>query len=260
MSNPSEMRTEKYYLRSGFSPYFYAHVVFNLVRSQFSFLRNFEDIFGDMATSNWCAPFPKQTNLHQFIGQIIDSIFFESPTEVEEENPDLRDFCNHYKIDTTEVDWSDEDQRFDLRLRADYSNALDALSDEVFHILFPDVVFCESFNSLIARYVPQYAESFGEADPRFTVNGRLKRVAVPQFVKKAVFHRDKGECRSCKKRLDRTLSVELQEHYDHIVPLYAGGVNDLTNIQLLCDRCNLEKSSREIGVSNLYPRAFIPPR
>jgi 5-methylcytosine-specific restriction endonuclease McrA len=253
------MRIENYYHRAGFSPYYYAHIVFNLVRSQFAFLRNFEDIFGDMATSNWCEPFPKHTNLHQFIGQIVDSIFFEDPTGDGGEDHSLRDFCTHYKIDTTTIDWDDEEQLYDLRLWADYGVALDGLSDEVFHILFPDVVFCESFNSLIARYVPQYAESFGATDPRFTTYGRLRRVAVPQFVKKAVFHRDKGECRTCKKRLDRTLSVTLQEHYDHIVPLSAGGVNDLSNIQLLCDKCNLEKSSREIGVSKLYPRAFIPP-
>ncbi|MEP7348784.1 MAG: HNH endonuclease [Sphingorhabdus sp.] len=250
------MRPENYYRRLGFSPYFYAHIVFNLVRSQFAYLRNFEDIFGDMATSNWCQPFPKHTNLHQFIGQIVDSIFFEDPTERDSDDHSLRDFCEHYKINISGVDWGDEDQLFDLRLWAEYGNALDELSDEVFHILFPDVVFCNSFNSLIARYVPQYADAFGATDPRFTSNGRLRRVSIPQFVKKAVFHRDKGECRTCKTRLDRTLSVTLQEHYDHIVPLKAGGVNDLTNIQLLCDKCNLVKSSREIGVSNLYPRAF----
>lgn len=250
------MKPEDYYRRAGFSPYFYAHIVFNLVRSRFAFLRNFEDMFGDMATSSWCNPFPKFTNLHQFVGQVVDSIFFEDPTGDGRDDHSLRDFCAHYRIDTSGIDWENEDQLYDLKLWADYGDALDELADEVFHILFPDVVFCQSFNALIARYVPQYAEAFGVNDERFTRSGRLKRVAIPQFVRKAIYHRDKGECRTCKKRLDRTLSVTLQEHYDHIVPLAVGGLNDLTNIQLLCERCNLEKSAREEDVSRIYPRAF----
>ncbi len=250
------MRIENYYRRMGFSPYFYAHVVFNLVRSKFEYLRNFEEMFGDMATSGWCEPFPKHTNLHQFIWMVIESIFFEDSTGDNGDNPSLKEFCNHYKIDISDFDWSDEDQVHELTLGADYDNALNELSDEVFHILFPDVVFCDTFNSLVAGYVPQYAATFGIDDSRFTAKGRLKRVAIPQFVKKAVFHRDKGECRTCKMSLNRVLSVTLQEHYDHIVPLEAGGTNDLTNIQLLCEGCNLKKSSKETGVSRLYPRAF----
>jgi hypothetical protein len=149
---------------------------------------------------------------------------------------------------------------YDLRLWADYGNAMDELADEVFHILFPDVVFCDAFNSLVASYVPRYGEAFGGGDKRFTASGVLRRVKIPQFVRKAIFHRDKGECRTCKKRLDWTLALTLQEHYDHIIPLANGGANDLTNMQLLCGACNLRKSSREVGVSNLYPRAFPAAR
>lgn len=250
------MKIGNYYQRSGFTPYFYAHVVFNLVRSKFGFLRNFEDMFGDMATSNWCSPYPKFTNPHQFIVTIVDSILFEDPTGDGGDDHSLRDFCNHYRVDTTEIDWYDEDQLYDLRQWADYGNALDALADEVFHIMFPDVVFCQAFNALVASYVPRYGEAFGQGDKLFTSRGLLKRQHVPQFAKKAIYHRDKGECRNCKKRLDRTLAVSLQENYDHIIPLRAGGVNDLTNLQLLCDRCNSEKADQEINVSNLYPRAF----
>lgn len=253
------MKLNNYYKRAGFSPYFYAHVIFNLVRSRFGFLRNFEDIFGDMATSSWCEPFPKFTNLHQFIAVIVDSIFFEDPTGDEGDDHSLKDFCLHYKIETSGVDWTDEDELYDLRLWADYGDALDALADEVFHIIFPDVIFCQAFNALVASYVPRYGEAFGLDDERFSRAGVLRRARIPQFVKKAVYHRDKGECRSCKKRLDRTLAVTLQEHYDHIIPLKAGGVNDLSNIQLLCDACNLRKSSQELKVSNLYPRAFSSP-
>ena len=250
------MTPEGYYSRAGFSPYFYAHIIFNLVRSRLSFLRNFEDIFGDMATSGWCDPFPRFTNLHQFIAIIVDSIFFEDPTGEGGDDHSLRDFCKHYQIDTSSLDWMDEDALYDLRLWADYGRAIDNLADEVFHILFPDVVFCQSFNELVASYIPNYAEAFGNGDRRLTSRNRLRRVAIPAFAKRAIYHRDKGECRNCKKRLDRTLAVSLQEHFDHIVPLAQGGPNDLSNLQLLCDGCNSRKSAQRLAVSNLYPRAF----
>jgi 5-methylcytosine-specific restriction endonuclease McrA len=35
-----------------------------------------------------------------------------------------------------------------------------------------------------------------------------------------------------------------QAHLDHIVPRSRGGQNDLSNIRILCDRCNLSKGSK----------------
>ncbi|WP_371824720.1 HNH endonuclease [Paracoccus sp. MA] len=48
------------------------------------------------------------------------------------------------------------------------------------------------------------------------------------------------------------------ERYDHIVPLARFGANDITNIQLLCEPCNLKKSAKDVSVSPLYPRAILP--
>ena len=46
------------------------------------------------------------------------------------------------------------------------------------------------------------------------------------------------------------------ERYDHIVPLASHGANDVTNLQLLCEECNLKKSARSEPVSSLYLRAL----
>ena len=50
------------------------------------------------------------------------------------------------------------------------------------------------------------------------------------------------------------VSLRFQEreiHYDHMVPLEQGGMNDVTNIQLLCSSCNLSKGTFS-ATSNIY--------
>lgn len=37
----------------------------------------------------------------------------------------------------------------------------------------------------------------------------------------------------------------LKYHVDHIVPLIAGGSNDRSNLQILCQPCNNSKSSKD---------------
>ncbi|MGW5524838.1 HNH endonuclease [Gordonia sp. NPDC003950] len=45
-----------------------------------------------------------------------------------------------------------------------------------------------------------------------------------------------------------------KEHFDHVVPLAHGGLNDITNIQLLCQSCNLTKGSERMGPRLRYRR------
>lgn len=48
----------------------------------------------------------------------------------------------------------------------------------------------------------------------------------------------KGKCAVC------ASSLKAGEHRDHIVPLFLGGTNHKTNIQLLCPPCNLSKAAK----------------
>lgn len=61
-----------------------------------------------------------------------------------------------------------------------------------------------------------------------------KRPAIPEEVRIAVWRRDDGKCVKCgsRERLE----------YDHIIPLSKGGSNTVRNIELLCEKCNREKS------------------
>ena len=58
---------------------------------------------------------------------------------------------------------------------------------------------------------------------------------VSATTKKIVFARDGGVCQCC------ASSQNLE--YDHITPFSCGGGNDVSNIQLLCQKCNRSKSN-----------------
>ncbi len=72
---------------------------------------------------------------------------------------------------------------------------------------------------------------------------------ISQTTKKIVYSRDGGVCKCC----GSSLSLE----YDHIMPFSCGGGNEVSNIQLLCQRCNRSKSNsctckvhnRRVGVN-----------
>lgn len=59
---------------------------------------------------------------------------------------------------------------------------------------------------------------------------------IPSSVKISVWRRDQGKCIQCgsKEKLE----------YDHIIPISKGGANTERNVQLLCEKCNREKSAR----------------
>jgi hypothetical protein len=59
---------------------------------------------------------------------------------------------------------------------------------------------------------------------------------ITQKVKDMVWNRDQGKCIECG-------SNEKLE-FDHIIPFSKGGSNTYRNIQLLCEKCNREKSNK----------------
>jgi hypothetical protein len=63
-----------------------------------------------------------------------------------------------------------------------------------------------------------------------------QRIAIPDDVRIVVWARDGGACVRCGSR-ERL-------HFDHIIPVVKGGGNDVKNIQILCEPCNLRKSDK----------------
>ena len=66
-----------------------------------------------------------------------------------------------------------------------------------------------------------------------------QRRTIPLDVRWKVLKRDNYRCVVCGANPASNHSVEL--HIDHIIPVVRGGTNDLSNLRMLCDRCNLGK-------------------
>lgn len=62
-----------------------------------------------------------------------------------------------------------------------------------------------------------------------------KRPTIPRDVVDAVWIRDKGKCVYC----GSTENLQL----DHIIPFSKGGATTIENLQLLCQKCNVQKSN-----------------
>lgn len=68
------------------------------------------------------------------------------------------------------------------------------------------------------------------------MNNEGKREIIPQDVMDAVWNRDSGRCIKC--------GSQENLEFDHIIPFSKGGATSYRNVQLLCKKCNNEKSNK----------------
>ena len=125
------------------------------------------------------------------------------------------------------------------------------MTDEVFHLLFANRAFLLQFNQSLATYLQSGKVNL--PNEYLDEKGVLKRQSYfPSWLKKAVFYRDQGKCVLCQRDLSGLLNTEQRIHYDHIVPLNLWGSNDPSNLQLLCEDCNLRKSGTSSKTATRY--------
>lgn len=67
----------------------------------------------------------------------------------------------------------------------------------------------------------------------------MARTEISRRTKAAAFERAGGRCEVCNAKI---LSGA---EYDHRVPDYAGGANDIANVQVLCARCHRLKTKAD---------------
>ncbi len=73
-----------------------------------------------------------------------------------------------------------------------------------------------------------------DAYAQFEKTESARRERLPDKVKLFVWQRDEGKCVQC--------GSNARLEFDHIIPICKGGSNTERNIQLLCEKCNREKS------------------
>lgn len=135
-----------------------------------------------------------------------------------------------------------EEYLFGLWTGGKYEDAVIRIADEMFYILFQNREFLLKFNHYMSC----------------THKYKFSHVYIPQWVKRAVFFRDRGRCVFCKNDLSGEWGIveENSLQYDHIVSLEQGGMNDISNIQLVCGKCNKKKGDR-CYTDNIYQNWFI---
>jgi hypothetical protein len=99
----------------------------------------------------------------------------------------------------------------------------------------------EELKLLIMDLEDKERKKFERLKQKFTIaqeETKRRRERIPENVRIAVWRRDEGKCVECgsKQNLE----------YDHIIPVSKGGSNTARNIQLLCEKCNREKSDKII--------------
>ena len=126
------------------------------------------------------------------------------------------------------------------RLQAAYASNF---SDRVFH----DRELCGYVAHLTVRIGFD-----GDDNDSGTPRQWVQRVRWPERVKTMLRARDRGKCSQCGRDLLGELLAD--PHIDHIVPIARGGCNDIVNLQILCDRCNLKKRAGSLPAKSSVPR------
>lgn len=244
--------------------YYYCNFINNILCNKYSSVCDIEDFFEDDYLSELDKPFSKKSIFHKFIRYIIiNELSVNCPVCEDNRDTFLDDLFNHYNIPVLSYDkWVEGsvngdffDYFFDLVLDGNVDSLIELISDEVFYIMFMNRKALLKFNEIASHYVSQNicktsSKKFWKTD------GKLKRVYIPKWVKKAVYFRDRGQCVLCGKDLSGCLSINNKLQYDHIVPLAKGGLNDISNMQLLCENCNKLKLDDKITTSEKYERWY----
>lgn len=273
----SRKETEEY---EHYESYYFCNIIKNVLNEQGAYMRGLNDYYGDGRSVAFDLGFPKWSHFHDFIGFIIDDVYAEN---LKHENlNDRLDAFKRYQpsfskpVEGAIVSFVNIRNYFLTYLSetgkslndsgiADLEDFLCHFYDggvfqeykektikEVFYILFGNRSVLKLYNEMIA----EVRES--DWDPECynsdvnTKNGYLKRITIPKWVQKAVYHRDKGRCVICKKDVTGLINIYNKSNYDHIVPLARFGINDVSNIQLLCDTCNQQKKANNNNSSKDY--------
>lgn len=268
--------------------YFYTQIVTRTLSDPFLYLRGMNEFFGDPGCRGFIWPFPKHTILHSYAYFCIEKVDWEQfpsdddiakqvqlsrflPKEEREHVlPIETAMAAHGIAHASFLSWLAEsgatladagsDEAFEYYdYIAEERNALyERIAEEVFFLGFMNRRMLQSLCEMAASVVADQKVHDAEPDEReqFAADGVLRRVRTPAWAKRAVFFRDRGRCVFCLSDLSGAGALSRKCHYDHIVALASGGPNDVTNLQLLCEQCNLKKSAGLPATRNHVERWF----
>jgi len=202
-----------------------------------------------------CVKFSKNSLLHLYISATAMNFYrreFRKNGDLEDDETMEKWYhlFESYQVSVEKFDFESELEIIEWfnQYSYEFEKLFDMMAEEVFYILFPNRKLLLTFNTLVSKEIQN-----AEIDNLFrTLKGTIKRTSIPQWVKKAVYHRDKGRCVFCNIDLTNLINTLTESNYDHIVPLDLHGANDPCNIQLACESCNKKKRNKLVSTSNQY--------
>ena len=217
----------------------------------------------DTQVNNALIKFSKISILHFYIYCLLAVIkrgeYRDNSSEIYPEDiKDFREVFRTYEIKLKaekKIDPNDDENEYFYKWFLYHEDSFELLwgkiADEVFHLLYANRNFLLVFNQSLSDYLRENPEII--PSKYRDIHGKILRAKyIPTWAKKAVYFRDQGRCVLCLKDLSGLLSTDRVVHYDHIVPLNSWGVNDPCNLQLLCEKCNLKKSSNKATTGIRY--------
>ncbi|PKV44445.1 HNH endonuclease [Janthinobacterium sp. 61] len=275
-----------------YDTYYLCSIVDGILKNRFENIVALEAFHCDGQWAGWLAPYKKYSVFHQFIEFVVRDVHSEQAEEVElpschsmtdlgrkivmkfgdsyvyklpienafdHHGIDYQSFADHLAdLGKSYLD-ADDDDVYDFMneiwLSESYEKLMDQTVGEVFHVLFQNRKLLLNFNdymsSILSGATIEDAEDLDHTllSPR----GTLLRVRPPKWAQRAVFYRDRGRCVLCDSDLSGLANIENVENYDHIVSLAQFGLNDVSNLQLLCVHCNqIEKKDGAAITSGRY--------
>lgn len=280
-----------------YETYSMCSIVDGVIRNISDHLRTLEGFHCDGQWADWLRPYQKYSVLHQFIEFSVTEVHAEeaeamdlderkrllkSFERIPEALSDIRpcklpieeafdyhgiehqSFVEHLEdMGKTFEDAGDDDVyefMSEVWLSEAYDKLMSATVGGVFHVLFQNRKLMLDFNEYVSGILSEAnLDEADDLDRSLLASDRmLARVKPPKWAKDAVFHRDRGHCVMCNLNLNRMTSLEESEHYDHIVPLSRWGLNDISNLQLLCGPCNQKEKGDGAAITSARYQAWYP--
>ena len=264
------MQKENKFLKMDYyRTYYFTNICSSIIEDVFAYGRTLDDFWGNGKFQWFLHPFQKYSSLHAFIEFCIDRIIYESNEALESLSlnelrnkkfwiNDAMDFHGLEYVSFEEwlklkkkIEFPDDlfyEYLHDLELSDSYQRMKYQMVEETFYILFINRKFLWQFNhEMSGIFKLQETKS-----SLLKQNGTLKRKSIPKWAERAVFYRDRGKCTVCNKDLTGLLNIANKYNIDHVIPLKLFGLNDISNLQLLCENCNSSKSSKLWKTSTNY--------
>jgi hypothetical protein len=275
-----------------YETYFLCSTIDVILKNRFDYLGELEGFYCDGQWAGWLGPYDKYSVFHRFIEYVVRGVHSEQADEVDmssrqrvvdglEKIPAAIDDMRPHRLpienafDHHGIDYqsfsdflsdagklfqdADEDDVYEFMNEVWLSEAYEKLMRqtvaEVFHVLFQNRQLLLNFNDFVSSILSDASlDDSEELDHSLlSSNGTLIRVRPPKWAQRAVFYRDRGRCVLCDKDLSGLANLENVENYDHMVSLAQFGLNDISNLQLLCARCNqIEKKDGAAVTSGRY--------